>query len=151
VDQAFNSSASPIPRQRWVIGRSSDCDYVISHVQVSPRHAKLEERRLGEYYLIDFESESGIFLNTPVNRINETRVVSDDLLYFSPAFSITLGEILRALNSGTAQLEGQAGQMVQIDRPIISIGRDPGNDVIIDNLLVNLFMPGLSSYPAIIY
>jgi ABC-type multidrug transport system ATPase subunit len=147
TDQVPSSAAGPMPRQRWLIGRSTDCDYVISHAQVSPWHADLEERRLGEYYLIDHESESGIFLNSPTNRIEETRVVSDDLLYFSPAFSITLGEILRALSSGTTRLEGQAGQMVQIDRPIISIGREPSNDVIIDNLLVNLSHARIEQLP----
>lgn len=138
-----------INSRRWTIGRAADCDYVISHAHVSSHHAVLEEQAGGRLYVTDSSSSNGTYLNLASQRINQsTAVTSDDLIYFSRNFSVTVGEILRAVNrKASAPAAAGAGQVLQLEKPAITVGRDSKNDVVLQNPFVSRFHARLNKLP----
>jgi ABC-type multidrug transport system ATPase subunit/pSer/pThr/pTyr-binding forkhead associated (FHA) protein len=134
--------------RRWTIGRARDCDYVISHALVSSNHAALEERPDGYLYLLDNGSTNGTYYNSPANRLNgPTPVGSDDVVYFSRQYSVTVGEIVRSLGAKAVGRPPSEGQMLQVDRPTITIGRDPQNSVVLPGLYVSRFHARIDKLP----
>ena len=73
-------------KQHWTLGRSRTCDVVIDDQWISRGHAMLQRMDGGEFYLVDFGSKNGSFVNgrrvsTPVRlsdgdrlRLGEVRV-----------------------------------------------------------------------------
>ncbi len=59
------------------IGRSSACDLVLSHQAISKRHASIEKKSNGQFYLKDLGSLNGTFLNGR-HITSETRVTEED-------------------------------------------------------------------------
>ncbi len=55
--------SSPIPKRSLLIGRSSACDVVIDHPEVSGRHAILSITPDGVYEIQDIGSKNGIYVN----------------------------------------------------------------------------------------
>lgn len=54
--------------QGGTIGRASSCDWVLSHRQVSGRHASISSQD-GVFYIVDEQSANGLFLNSSKNRL----------------------------------------------------------------------------------
>jgi ABC-type multidrug transport system ATPase subunit/pSer/pThr/pTyr-binding forkhead associated (FHA) protein len=134
--------------RRWTIGRVPENDYVVSHAQVSSRHAALEQRPDGSLFLIDLNSRNGTFLNTSPQRLPEpTPVTPDDVAYFSRHFKVTIGEVIRSLDAKASGAQGAEGKMLQVDRPVIAIGRDAKNDIVLNNLFVSRFHARIEKLP----
>lgn len=134
--------------RRWTIGRARECDYVVSHALVSSRHAALEERPDGYLYLVDNGSTNGTYYNSPTNRLTQpTPVGSDDLVYFSRQYSVSVGEILRALGAKAIGRPPAEGQMVQVNQTTITIGRDPKNTVVLNGLFISRFHARIDRMP----
>ncbi|MGG6263503.1 FHA domain-containing protein [Leptolyngbya sp. AN03gr2] len=68
-------------QQNWRIGRSTDCDIVLSDHCVSRYHAAIQLLEPGEFYLVDLNSYNGSFIND--RRVREiSRLHSGDRLSF---------------------------------------------------------------------
>jgi len=63
------------------IGRSSECEIVLSHDAVSRRHARLE-RRDDDWYLVDCGSVNGVRVNG--RRVQEARLEPGDVVEIRP-------------------------------------------------------------------
>ncbi|AXK73541.1 FHA domain-containing protein [Lysobacter sp. TY2-98] len=62
------------------IGRSTDADFVLSHVSVSRRHAELESQPDGTWRLVDVDSKNGTFVDGA--RISQTTLARGCWLRF---------------------------------------------------------------------
>ena len=137
-----------VQTRRWTIGRARDCDYVVSHALVSSRHAALEERPDGHLYLVDNNSTNGTYYNSPTNRLTQpTLIAADDVVFFSRQYSVSVGEMLRALGAKASGHQPNEGQMLQINQPTITIGRDPQNTVALQGLYVSRFHARIDKLP----
>jgi pSer/pThr/pTyr-binding forkhead associated (FHA) protein len=55
--------SSSLPKRSLLIGRSSACDIVIDHPEVSGRHAILSITQEGLYEIQDIGSKNGVYVN----------------------------------------------------------------------------------------
>jgi pSer/pThr/pTyr-binding forkhead associated (FHA) protein len=55
--------SSSLPKRSLLIGRSSACDVVIDHPEVSGRHAILSITQEGLYEIQDIGSKNGVYVN----------------------------------------------------------------------------------------
>ena len=107
----------------WIIGASPDCDIVANQPGVSGRHCRLtRDNRV--YSLEDLDSTNGTY-------VNGTRIGSPTPV--TRADAITLGQI--------TPMPWPAE--VATPRGVVRIGRDPGNDLVID-------APGVSGRHAVV-
>jgi ABC transport system ATP-binding/permease protein len=119
----------PIPTRGLLIGNADDCDLRLSDQEVAPHHARLtvdDDKALIE----DLHSESGTYLNGAhfVGRARE----------LSGGDSIAIGkEILHFVQSARQELPAvelaTAESPLQMDRNEIHLGRETGNDVVLDH------------------
>ncbi len=105
-------------KKTWIIGSASDCDLVVKRDTVSARHCQLAWMA-PVFVLEDLRSSNGSFVNG--QRITSPTVVtrSDD---------ITLGPQIR--------MPWPDSQLADIQETI-SIGREPDNDVMLDESVVS--------------
>jgi ABC-type multidrug transport system ATPase subunit/pSer/pThr/pTyr-binding forkhead associated (FHA) protein len=120
------------------IGRSPDCDVVFNHAHISSVHATLVEDESGRLFVRDMNSTNGVYLNSLTNRITESEITDDDILYFSKRFSIPVSR-LRGLGVNGTTGGTTGGQSLVSGAAVIRIGRDPRNDLVINRLGVSKF------------
>ncbi len=120
----------PLNRDVLTIGRSPNCDICIDAPVVSARHAEL--RRIeGGWEIADIGSTNG--LSFAGKRI-PTKVLRDgDVLYIGAEVSLTYRAAPAAFASAAAAV------LSLRDRPVLTLGRDPNNDEIIDHPAVSRF------------
>lgn len=70
-------------RGEAVIGRSTDCDVWINDLGVSRRHAKVELRPDGRWFVYDLKSRNGVFLRDVA--VNDQILSDGDVLKIGPA------------------------------------------------------------------
>ena len=63
------------------------------------------------------------------------------------SYCVTIGEILRALGAKAIGGRSVEGQMLQLSKPTITVGRDPKNDIVVDNLFVSRFHARIEKLP----
>jgi len=86
------------------IGRSSACDVVLSHQAISKRHASIEKKSNGQFYLKDLGSLNGTFLNGK-HITSEVQVTEKDFILIG-RFQISLkGESKRLSDEITIRAE----------------------------------------------
>lgn len=127
----------PIPAAGMTIGRDPDNDLVIEGASASRRHAVIVADG-GRHYVSDLGSGNGTLLNGEVLR-NASR-------WLNSGDSIEIGhEQLRYISGeqtmfGTApEREPRAAQMVNLAGATLTMGRDPGNDLVLDDPNVSRF------------
>lgn len=104
--------------QSWVIGGDPGCDVVVDRPTVSARHCRLTQTPQG-FVLEDLQSTNGTFVNG-VRIESRTDVSRND--------SITLGRAVPMPWPETGPPPGAE---------LIRVGRDPGNDVVLDYPIVS--------------
>ncbi|MBN2495964.1 MAG: FHA domain-containing protein [Deltaproteobacteria bacterium] len=77
IETADGTSDVEVVSERFVIGRSPDCDVVLPDQLVSRQHAVIEKRADG-WYVVDQDSGNGTFLNEA--RIKEELLYDGDLI-----------------------------------------------------------------------
>ncbi|MBN2497301.1 MAG: FHA domain-containing protein [Deltaproteobacteria bacterium] len=82
IEAANSTSDVEIVTDRFVIGRSPDCDVVIPDQLVSRQHAVIERRGDG-WYLVDQDSGNGTFIND--ERVYEEPLYDGDLIQVGDA------------------------------------------------------------------
>ncbi len=122
--------------QPMILGSAPGCDVAIADHQVAPQHASLTETPEG-LFLRDGGSPAGTFIDSPNFRITEAMV--------TPARTLLLGGFILPLQVLGRLLEdadptGLARSMgidealqaaLQSDKAVLTIGREPGNDLVI--------------------
>lgn len=83
-----------------VIGRSTDCDVVLSHPAISRRHAAVEKKPNGTYVLTDLNSTNGTFHNG--KRISGSVIVNESDVFFIGRYSLSLGRVAKDLSQEVA-------------------------------------------------
>ncbi len=87
-----------------IIGRSSACDVVLSHQAISKRHASIEKKSNGQFYLKDLGSLNGTFLNGK-HITSEVQVTDKDSILIG-RFQVSLkGESKRLSDEITIRAE----------------------------------------------
>ena len=127
----------PIEDAGMTIGRDPDNDLVIENPSASRRHAVIVGEG-GRHYVSDLGGGNGTLLNGEVLR-NASR-------WLNSGDSIEIGhEQLRYITGeqtmfGAApQQEPRAAQVVSLEGATMTIGRDPGNDLVLDDPNVSRF------------
>lgn len=120
---------------QYSVGRSESCDYVIDHALVSRAHAFVEDRQ-GRYFLVDNNSSNGTYVNTLNAPVQEAELQLDDIVFLSQQYSMPARLLIERLVSGQ---QGSGGLQLETREALVSIGRDPGNDIVIPSLRVAPF------------
>jgi len=125
-----------VPPTGLTIG-SGDCEIVIEGRTVADRHAAVRERD-GRHYLADLGAGAGTLLNDELLRGESRWLSSGDAIEVG-------GESLRYLAGERTRL-GAAGSepadaapIVHLGSGALTIGRDPANDVVLDDPNVSRF------------
>lgn len=105
-----------------IVGRGPGVDIVVDAPQVSARHALIEPAGGGRYRLKDLGSANGTFVNRA--RVTEATIGPNDEVLLG-SFPLKLAEVLPAIDAA-----GAAGGT-------ITIGRAPGNTVVINDTRVS--------------
>jgi len=124
-------------RNRYVIGRGSDCDIVINHPMVSRHHCMISFEN-NEYYIVDNNSTNGVILNgTPLTgkrRLAQmdkltiadvSMVFCDSTLYFNK----NMGGVSLAAYKIVKEVKSKNGNKRILDNVSLSI--EPGEFVAI--------------------
>ena len=132
----------PIPAQGLTIGRMTDNDIVVASDLASRYHARIVAAD-GRHFLADLETMNGTYLNGERLR-GESR-------WLSPGDRITVGgESLRFLVGQETRLGVPSAplarvQAVRLTGDRLTIGRDPANDVVLDDPNVSRFHAEVTS------
>ncbi|MEM9189644.1 MAG: FHA domain-containing protein [Myxococcota bacterium] len=127
----------PQKGQPITIGTSGNCDVMIADPQVAPQHASITETPDGLLLLRDLNSPTGTFVDSPNFRVSEARVAGTQLVLLG-TFALPMPVLGRMLEEadptglGRSLALGDAlSNALQSDKPVITIGREPGNDLVI--------------------
>ena len=142
---------------RLTIGRGIHCDIVTADPRASRDHAEIQRRPDGHYVLIDAGSRNGTFVNgQPASQVE---LHDGDLIQIGDFALIT------ELSSAAAAHQGQfSGTLVGVapgtatpgsmpdmidmrTNPVVTIGRDPGNDLTFDHPQISRFHARLQLLP----
>jgi ABC transport system ATP-binding/permease protein len=129
----YKGSRIPIGGAGLSIGRDSGNDLVLNSGLVSPRHARIEARD-GELVVVDVGSHTGTYVNGDhftgaAHTIagGDSILVGDERLHFVTAGDVPLPPI---------EVPTQASSL-RMDRPRLTIGRSPENDITLDHPTVS--------------
>lgn len=136
VTQAVQA-ISPAARQKPIlIGRDEECDIVLDAPQISRRHVKLVKLPTGGWLVEDLANANGTFLNDRnATSLSEPTEASDrDILYMG-SYRFPLSRISDFMDLDHREDSGDARKTslaMQLDKKIITIGRGPDNDIVLD-------------------
>lgn len=128
-----------MPKDEWIIGRSSECDIVIDQPEISNRHCRLARTADG-LLLEDLRSRNGTFVNGA--RITSARLVT-------PSDQVTLGPSVPFVwpggmvgSSGSAPMEGRTPRSpamgtIGIRAEGLVFGRDVSCDQVLDDPMIS--------------
>ncbi|MEN9259173.1 MAG: FHA domain-containing protein [Gloeomargarita sp. SRBZ-1_bins_9] len=155
ITTSQDSRKEPLVKERILLGRHPACDIVIEESVVSGRHARLERQPDGSYVIVDLESSNGLYYNG--QRVPRHHLRPGDVLKIGNRVTLTY-QILSADQPATWQSGGEdpsqtvvmTGAPVAISesqptlvnlrgRQVLTIGRDPRNDLVIAHPTVSRF------------
>ena len=114
----------------YVIGRDLEADISINLNSVSRYHLIVQKEGI-VWYVIDNDSVNGTYLNNYNNKIKKIVLKRDNTLYLS-TYRLNTNRILDLIN-GKEKL-----QKITVDSGIVSLGRSPLSDIVIDNPNISL-------------
>jgi len=122
----------PQKGQPFVIGSDPSCDVSIYDPQVAPRHCQLVETP-GGYQVQDMGSPNGTAIDNASFRIQQASANATSTLLLGN-FVLPLQLLARLMEEGRGegsvmQMAEAAVQGLNMDKPVITIGRAPGNDL----------------------
>jgi pSer/pThr/pTyr-binding forkhead associated (FHA) protein/outer membrane protein assembly factor BamB len=149
----------PLEKSRMTIGRDAQNDIVLDHDGVSGFHAEIQNEN-GQSFLVDLGSSNGTFVNG--ERLSGRRPLSawDSIRFDKVAAEIvdpdrrrptavhkavdaaagTDGKTALRPAAGGWVVKGRTGALAGKAIPLagkVTIGRDPGNDIVIDDQMVS--------------
>ncbi len=118
------AQATPI-----TIGREADCDIVLDAPQISRRHCKLTPTHSG-WKIEDLGSANGTYVNDRFTRVDEAFATDDDVLFLG-SYRFPVSRVREFIDTDRESVHaGQVG--LPMDQPVVTIGRGPENDVVLD-------------------
>lgn len=145
----------PLVAERILLGRHPACDIVIEESVVSGRHARLERQPDGNYEIIDLDSSNGLFHNG--QRVQRHHLRSGDVLTIGNRVTLTY-QVLTSDQPATWQNPGDDPHQTVVmteppltptdnqpaildlrGRQVLTIGRDPSNNLVIHHPTVSRF------------
>ncbi len=121
------SDSTSQPNASWILGSSSDCDLVVNQPVVSGRHCQLS--LYGQQYVLeDLGSTNGTYVNGYALQANAPVMVS-------PTDKITLGKTVPM--PWPSCPPSPAGTVRPAAAQVITIGRNPDNDVQLDYPMIS--------------
>jgi ABC-type multidrug transport system ATPase subunit/ABC-type multidrug transport system permease subunit len=118
-----------IPPDGLVLGRSPEDGMPVDSVRASRAHARVEPHD-GGFRVVDLDSKNGTFLNGrrldgPAELTSGDAIgIGDQTVHF------VAGQATRAVSR---ELPPARAQLVPLDRPRLTIGRDPSCDLVLDD------------------
>jgi ABC-type multidrug transport system ATPase subunit len=120
-----------LPEGETLMGRTEAANKIfIDHLSISADHAKIVLNRNGNAALIDLRSSNGTFVNE--ERISERVLQEGDLIRLGTCQTHLL--LFRATHPRVETL-----QDFDLSSPIVKLGRDPGNKVVLNHPTVSSF------------
>jgi ABC-type multidrug transport system ATPase subunit/pSer/pThr/pTyr-binding forkhead associated (FHA) protein/ABC-type multidrug transport system permease subunit len=132
----WGGGRAPITPQGLTIGRDPDNDLVIDSTSASRRHARVTPAE-GRYFLADLGTRNGTLLNG--ERLHgESRWLNsgDKIEVGREPLRFLTGEGTRI---GRPEAPRQEAQTVHMEGDVLTLGRDPANDVVLDDPNVSRF------------
>jgi ABC-type multidrug transport system ATPase subunit/ABC-type multidrug transport system permease subunit len=130
--QAVSPAGAPSNSQQArsiVIGREADADIVLDAPQISRHHCKLTPTQSG-WRVEDLGAANGTFVNERFNRVDEAFVTDDDVLFLG-SYRFPVSRVREFIDTDHESVSaGQVG--LPLDKEIVTIGRGPENDVVLD-------------------
>ena len=99
IDNGITIEVKQFEKDTILIGRSNECDLVLSSPNVSRRHALIEKRGERDYYIKDLGSKNGIYYDN--ERVDELKLKENTRLTLGP-FVITVK--IKSLSEGSEQV-----------------------------------------------
>jgi ABC-type multidrug transport system ATPase subunit/pSer/pThr/pTyr-binding forkhead associated (FHA) protein len=125
----------PAKGQPFTVGSDAGCDIVIHDPHVAPRHCQMMELPNGAYQVQDMGSQGGTAIDNASYRIQQANAGPSSTLLLG-GFAVPVQLLGRMVE--TAKGEGSVMQMAQaavnnlnLDKPVVTIGRAPGNDLVL--------------------
>ena len=112
-------------KQKILIGRHSENNWVIQDVNVSRYHAEIIQNDQGEFYILDLKSTNGTFLNN--------KPVKKDLLKIGDEIRIG-SEVRKFQPNGLELSEGISGLPINVRE----VGFTIGDRILLENISFNL-------------
>ncbi len=142
---------------RLTIGRGVNCDIVTADPRASRTHAEIVRRPDGRFTLTDPGSTNGTFVNG--QRVGQVELHDGDLIQIGD-FAL----IAELSGTTTVRQEQHTGTLVGVSlgtatpgtvpdvidlrtKPVVTIGRDPGNDLTLDHPQISRFHARLQLLP----
>lgn len=120
------------------LGRAEDCDLVVESERASRSHARIEPGEdAGAYVLTDLQSRHGTLLNGERLNGETRRLRSGDTIEIGDERMRFLGG--EATRVASRELPVSGVQSVSFEGPLLTIGRDPANDVVLADPNVSRF------------
>ncbi|MCC6873056.1 MAG: FHA domain-containing protein [Sandaracinaceae bacterium] len=125
----------PQKGQPFVLGSDASCDVRLFDPQVAPRHCQITEMPNGFWQVQDGGAPPGTAIDNPSFRIQQATAQPSSTLFLG-SFTLPLQLLARMLEAsrgegGVMQLAEAALQGIDLTKPVITIGRAPGNDLIL--------------------
>lgn len=125
----------PIPPGRiFSVGSAPDADVRIHDPEVAPQHCQMIAEPEGGFQVRDLGSINGTAIDNPSFRIQEANAQPSSTLLLG-AFRLPLPLLRRMLDVAAGVDDGgvvqAAIQGIDLDKPRITIGRLPGNDLVL--------------------
>ncbi len=125
----------PQKGQAFTVGSDSSCDVVLHDPQVAPRHCQLMEMPNGFYQVQDMGSPTGTAIDNASFRIQQATAQPSSTVILG-TFALPLQLLARMIESakGEGSVMAQAEQALQglnLDKPVVTVGRAPGNDLVL--------------------
>ena len=133
------------PQQKgapFVIGSDPNaCDVVIHDPQVAPRHCQLAELPNGFYQVQDLGGPTGTYIDNASFRVQQATAQPTGTLLLG-SFALPLQLLARLIETASGQgsvmaMAEAAVQGLNLDKPVITIGRAPGNDLVLPHASVS--------------
>jgi ABC-type multidrug transport system ATPase subunit/pSer/pThr/pTyr-binding forkhead associated (FHA) protein len=123
------SAISAAPVNVWVVGRAPQCDIVVDHADVAERHCLLAQYPEG-YAVEDLGTASG-------TRVNGKRLQPRQPEWVTSTDVITLGSTRLPWPTPSKVPAPPGGGRLSTDARVISIGRAPESDVVLDYPMIS--------------
>lgn len=126
----------PQKGQPFTIGSDANaCDVVVHDPQVAPRHCQLTEMPNGFFQVQDLGSPNGTSIDNAGFRIQTANAQPSSTVILG-GFALPLQLLMRMIENAKGEgsvmaMAEQAVQGLNLDKPVITIGRAPGNDLVL--------------------
>ncbi len=126
----------PQKGQPFTIGSDPNaCDVVIHDPQVAPRHCQVAELPNGFYQVQDLGTPQGTAIDNASFRVQQATAQPSSILLLG-GFALPLQLLSRMVESASGDgsvmaMAEAAVQGLNLDKPVVTVGRAPGNDLVL--------------------